>query len=176
MPRTPATRSAREPLERIARAGKHLLQLINEVLDLSKIEAGKLEINYEPVAVASLVGDVVGEAEPLAAKNGNRLVVDCAARHRHRSAPIRLRLRQIMLNLLSNACKFTEKGTVSLSVCRSRANGDDWISIRVVDTGIGMTRNSSAGCSRNSARPTARRRGNTAALDWASRSATACAA
>jgi adenylate cyclase len=65
-------RSLREPLERIARAGKHLLQLINDVLDLSKIEAGKLEVNYEPVDLASLVGDVIGEAETLAAKNANR--------------------------------------------------------------------------------------------------------
>ena len=131
-------RSVREPLERIARAGKHLLQLINDVLDLSKIEAGKLEVNYEPVALASLVGDVVGEAETLAAKNGNRLVVECPPDiGTVRSDPTRLR--QIMLNLLSNACKFTENGSVSLSVARSREDGDDWISIRVVDTGIGMT-------------------------------------
>jgi len=131
-------RSVREPLERIARAGKHLLQLINDVLDLSKIEAGKLEVNYEPVDLASLVGDVVGEAETLAAKNGNRLVVECPPDiGTVRSDPTRLR--QIMLNLLSNACKFTEHGRVSLSVDRSRADGEDWISIRVVDTGIGMT-------------------------------------
>jgi adenylate cyclase len=128
-----------EPLERIGRAGRHLLQLINEVLDLSKIEAGKLEMNYESLALASLVGDVVGEAEPLAAKNGNRLVVECPPDiGMVRSDPTRLR--QIMLNLLSNACKFTEQGRVSLSVSRSGADGDDWISIRVVDTGIGMTR------------------------------------
>jgi adenylate cyclase len=131
-------RGAREPLERIARAGKHLLQLINDVLDLSKIEAGKLEVNYEPVALASLVGEVVGEAETLAAKNDNRLGVECPPDiGTVRSDPTRLR--QIMLNLLSNACKFTEHGRVSLSVDRSRADGEDWISIRVVDTGIGMT-------------------------------------
>ncbi len=131
-------RTLREPLERIARAGKHLLQLINDVLDLSKIEAGKLEVHYEPVDLASLVGDVIGEAETLAAKNGNRLVVECppniGAVH---SDPTRLR--QIILNLLSNACKFTENGSVSLSVARSRADGNDWISMRVDDTGIGMT-------------------------------------
>ncbi len=131
-------RSLREPLERIARAGKHLLQLINDVLDLSKIEAGKLEVNYEPVDLALLVGDVIGEAETLAAKNANRLSVDCppniGAVH---SDPTRLR--QIMLNLLSNACKFTENGSVSLSVARSREDGNDWISMRVDDTGIGMT-------------------------------------
>ena len=131
-------RSLREPLERIARAGKHLLQLINDVLDLSKIEAGKLEVNYEPVDLASLVGDVIGEAETLAAKNGNRLVVECPPNiGAVRSDPTRLR--QIMLNLLSNACKFTENGSVSLSVARSREDGNDWISMRVDDTGIGMT-------------------------------------
>jgi adenylate cyclase len=131
-------RSAREPLDRIARAGRHLLQLINEVLDLSKIEAGKLEINYEQVALASLVGDVVGEAEPLAAKNGNRLLVEYPSDiGTVRSDPTRLR--QIMLNLLSNACKFTQHGSVSLSIGRVPSDGADWISIRVIDTGIGMT-------------------------------------
>jgi adenylate cyclase len=132
-------RSVREPLERISRAGKHLLQLINEVLDLSKIEAGKLEISYQPIALAPLVDDVVGEVEPLAEKNGNRLVVECPPDiGAVRSDPTRLR--QIVLNLLGNACKFTERGSVTLSVDRSRANDEDWISIRVADTGIGMTK------------------------------------
>ena len=130
--------TAREPLERISRAGKHLLQLINEVLDLSKIEAGKLEINYEMIDVAALVHDLVGEVEPLAAKNANRFVVECppdiGTVH---SDPTRLR--QIILNLLSNACKFTEHGRVSLSVSRSRSNGGEFLAARVADTGIGMT-------------------------------------
>jgi adenylate cyclase len=131
-------RSAREPLERISRAGKHLLQLINEVLDLSKIEAGKLEISYETVDVAALVDDLVGEVEPLAAKNANRFVVECASDiGTVRSDPTRLR--QIILNLLSNACKFTERGRVSLSINRSRSDGEEFISVRVADTGIGMT-------------------------------------
>ena len=131
--------TVREPLERISRAGKHLLQLINEVLDLSKIEAGKLAISYESVALTPLVDDVVGEVEPLAEKNGNRLAVECPPDiGALRSDPTRLR--QIILNLLSNACKFTEHGSVSLSVGRSRANDEDWISIRVADTGIGMTK------------------------------------
>ena len=121
-----------EPLERIARAGKHLLHLINEVLDLSKIEAGKLEMNYEAVALASLVADVIGEVEALAAKNNDELVVECPSDIGVVcSDPIRLR--QIMLNLLSNACKFTENGKVSLSVCRSDGDADEWISIRVTD-------------------------------------------
>ena len=131
-------KEALEPLERIARAGKHLLHLINEVLDLSKIEAGKLEMNYEAVAVASLVADVIGEVEALAAKNNNQLVVECPSDIGViRSDP--MRLRQIMLNLLSNACKFTENGKVSLSVCRSRRDADEWISICVADSGVGMT-------------------------------------
>jgi adenylate cyclase len=131
--------TVREPLERISRAGKHLLQLINEVLDLSKIEAGKLEISYQPVALTPLVDDVVAEVEPLAEKNGNRLVVECPPDiGAIRSDPTRLR--QIILNLLGNACKFTERGSVTLSVGRSRANDHDWISICVTDTGIGMTK------------------------------------
>jgi adenylate cyclase len=131
-------RGAREPLERISRAGKHLLQLINEVLDLSKIEAGKLEINYETIDVGALVHDLVGEVEPLAAKNANRLVVECPPDiGTVRSDPTRLR--QIILNLLSNACKFTEHGRVSLSLSRSRSDGEDFLAVRVADSGIGMT-------------------------------------
>ena len=131
-------REALEPLERILRAGKHLLQLINEILDLSKIEAGKLELNYEPIAVAALVDDVIGEAQSLAAKNSNKLVVECASDvGTIRSDP--MRLRQIMLNLLSNACKFTDHGSVTFAVDRRGEGGDDWIFLRVADTGIGMT-------------------------------------
>ena len=125
-----------EPLNRIARAGKHLLELINEVLDLSKIEAGKLELNDEDVDIATLVSDLVGAAQPLAAKNGNRLVVEGSKE----AGTIRadpMRLRQIILNLLSNACKFTDKGTVSLAV--SRDKGGEQIEFTVTDTGIGMT-------------------------------------
>jgi adenylate cyclase len=131
-------RGAREPLERISRAGKHLLQLINEVLDLSKIEAGKLEMNYETVDIGALVHDLVGEVEPLAAKNANRFVVECPPDiGTIQSDPTRLR--QIILNLLSNACKFTEHGRVSLSVARSRTNGEEFLMVGVADTGIGMT-------------------------------------
>src|SRR6185437_11483182 len=88
-----------EPLNRIARAGKHLLELINEVLDLSKIEAGKLELHEEDVDVASLLSDLVGAVQPLATKNGNHLVV----RGSKEAGTIRadpMRLRQIILNLL----------------------------------------------------------------------------
>jgi signal transduction histidine kinase/DNA-binding response OmpR family regulator/HAMP domain-containing protein len=127
-----------EPLGRITRAGKHLLELINDVLDLSKIEAGKLELHFEEVDLEALVGDIAGAAEPLAERNGNRLVID-------RAAPLgtmtcdATRLRQIMLNLLSNACKFTDKGTVTLTLARESEAGADWLAFRVADTGIGMT-------------------------------------
>lgn len=127
-----------EPLQRIARAGKHLLHLINEVLDLSKIEAGKLELNYENINIRALVVDLAGAAQPLAAKGGNHLIVQCpedvGAMHCDTT-----RVRQIALNLLSNACKFTANGTVTLAVERQSADGEDWIRFQVSDTGIGMT-------------------------------------
>ena len=127
-----------EPLQRISRAGKHLLELINEVLDLSKIEAGKLDLHDEDIQVGALVGDLIGAAQPLAAKNDNRLVVECPSETGLMRAD-QTRLRQIVLNLLSNACKFTEKGTVSLTVSRHLDKGEEWIRFRVSDTGIGMT-------------------------------------
>ncbi len=126
-----------EPLHRIARAGKHLLELINEVLDLSKIEAGKLDLHDEDVEVAALIGDVVGAAQPLAAKNNNRLVVECPPEVGTILADS-MRLRQIILNLVSNACKFTDQGIVSLKVSRHSENDGDKIAFAVSDTGIGM--------------------------------------
>ena len=103
------TEKAAEPLRRVHRAGKHLLDLINQVLDMSKIEAGKLELNPETVNVATLVDEVVGTARSLAEQNKNQLNVECPTD----IAPIivdPLRLKQILLNLLSNACKFTKGG------------------------------------------------------------------
>ena len=123
-----------EPLQRIHRAGDHLLHLINEILDLSKIEAGKLELHVEDVGLAAAIQDVALTAEPLVARNGNRLVVDCPEGIGSLRADS-TRLRQIVLNLLSNACKFTERGEVRLA-----AQADpDWVRISVADTGIGMT-------------------------------------
>ncbi len=127
-----------EPLGRIGRAGKHLLELINEVLDLSKIEAGKLEFHYEDIDLRVLVDDALGAAQPLAARNGNRLEAHCPDDIGKMHSDV-TRVRQIVLNLLSNACKFTDKGTVSLMLARSRADGADWLDLRVSDTGIGMT-------------------------------------
>ncbi|HYM30986.1 MAG TPA: response regulator [Candidatus Cybelea sp.] len=128
-----------EPLERVARAGKHLLHLINEVLDLSKIEAGKLEMHFEDVDIQTTIGDLVNSVQSLASKNGNKLIVDVPRDIGVMHVDV-TRLRQVVLNLLSNACKFTEKGAVSIAVSRSRADDADWISISVGDTGIGMTK------------------------------------
>ena len=128
-----------EPLQRIERAGKHLLHLINEVLDLSKIEAGKLEFHYEDVSIRPTIDDAVGAVQALAAKNSNRLVVECADDVGTLYADA-TRLRQIILNLLSNACKFTEKGTVTVKAAREKRDGELWLQIRVVDTGIGMSK------------------------------------
>ena len=121
------TEKAQEPLRRVNAAGTHLLGLINEVLDLSKIEAGKLELNLEPVNLARLIDEVIGTAGQLAEKNKNRLVVDSADDLGPLTADP-MRLKQILLNLLSNACKFTKEGEVALRV-RQVADGRDWIEL-----------------------------------------------
>jgi len=131
------TKKALEPLRRVNAAGTHLLSLINEILDLSKIEAGKLELNPEPINLARLIDEVVGTAGQLAEKNKNRLIVE-AQENLGRLTADSMRLKQILLNLLSNACKFTKEGEVALRV-RKVAGGRGWVELAVADTGIGMT-------------------------------------
>jgi two-component system, NtrC family, sensor kinase len=131
------TEKALEPLRRVNAAGTHLLSLINEVLDLSKIEAGKLELNPERVDLARLIDEVVGTAGQLAEKNQNRLVVE-AQENLGALIADSMRLKQILFNLLSNACKFTKEGEVALRV-RKMADGRDWVELAVADTGIGLT-------------------------------------
>jgi signal transduction histidine kinase len=131
------TEKAQEPLQRVNRAGTHLLGLINQVLDLSKIEAGKLELSPQTVQLAPLINEVIGTAGQLAEQNKNRLVVD-AQENLGALTVDPMRLRQILLNLLSNACKFTKEGEVRLRA-RRVANGREWIELAVADTGIGMT-------------------------------------
>ena len=131
------TEKAQEPLQRVNRAGTHLLGLINQVLDLSKIEAGKLELNPQTVQLASLINDVISTAGQLAEQNKNRLVVD-AQESLGALTVDPMRLRQILLNLLSNACKFTKEGEVKLRA-RRVADGRDWIELAVANSGIGMT-------------------------------------
>src|SRR5215510_13264816 len=132
------TEKALEPLRRVHRAGKHLLELINQVLDLSKIEAGKLELNPELVNIPRLLDEVAGTARSLVEQNKNSLVVQCF-NDVHPLYVDALRLRQILLNLLSNACKFTRNGNVALSVGPVSAAGREWLDFVVSDTGIGMT-------------------------------------
>ena len=131
------TEKAQEPLQRVHRAGTHLLGLINQVLDLSKIEAGKLELNPQFVELGPLAEEVVGTARQLADQNKNRLVVD-AQENLGALTVDPMRLKQILLNLLSNACKFTKEGEVKLRASKL-ANGGNWIEFVVTDTGIGMT-------------------------------------
>jgi GAF domain-containing protein len=131
------TEKAQEPLQRVNRAGTHLLGLINQVLDLSKIEAGKLELNPQAVQLAPLIDEVISTAGQLAEQNKNRLVVD-AQENLGALTVDPMRLRQILLNLLSNACKFTKAGEVKLAA-RKVSNGSSFVEFAVSDTGIGMT-------------------------------------
>ena len=127
-----------EPLDRVLRAAKHLLALINDILDLSKVEAGKMDIHIESFAIAPLVMDVVQTISTMAAKNGNELVVDCAVDIGTMHAD-QTRIRQALLNLASNANKFTERGTVTIAARRGTEAGREWVTMAVTDTGIGLT-------------------------------------
>ena len=131
------TEKAAEPLQRVHRAGTHLLGLINQVLDLSKIEAGKLELHPQTVELAPLINEVVDTARQLAEKNKNRLMAEFQENLGILTVDP-MRLRQILLNLLSNACKFTKEGEVALRK-RRVSNGGHWIELSISDTGIGMT-------------------------------------
>src|SRR5262249_5007947 len=127
-----------EPLDRVLRAARHLLALINDVLDLSKIEAGGMERHLEAFPLRPLIEDVAKTIEPMASKNGNRIVVDCPADLGSVHAD-QIRFRQALLNLASNASKFTEQGAVTIAAQPERRDGRDWIAIAVTDTGIGMS-------------------------------------
>jgi predicted ATPase/signal transduction histidine kinase len=125
-------------LRKIRGAAKHLLSLINDVLDLSKIEAGRMDMVPEPVDARALLDETIAIAEPLVARNANHLVLDCAAD----VGTLRtdgMRLRQVLLNLLSNASKFTDHGTITVTVRRVRTGDAELAEFRVSDTGIGMT-------------------------------------
>jgi signal transduction histidine kinase len=125
-------------LKRIHAAGKHLLALINDVLDLSKIEAGKLDLHIEDFPVHAMVSDVVTTVRLLMAENANALEVDCADDLGMMRSDV-TRVRQILFNLLSNAAKFTKQGTITLRARGETLDGSDWIVFQISDTGIGMT-------------------------------------
>ncbi len=125
-------------LEKIQSAGKHLLTLINDVLDLSKIEAGKMDIFAETFDIKPIVDEAVTTIKPALAKNGNSIEVRCPGDIGHMHSDI-VKVRQILLNLLSNASKFTQNGTITLAVERDKPGDDATIVFRISDTGIGMT-------------------------------------
>jgi len=125
---------------KIRTAGRHLLALINDILDLSKIEAGKMELYLETFEIRTVVDEVVTTVRPLVEKNANRLNVELPVQPGTMRADL-TKVRQMLLNLLSNACKFTERGTITLSIAREQdeALRGEAIVLRVADTGLGMT-------------------------------------
>ena len=127
-----------QDLKKIQTAGKHLLALINDVLDLSKIEAGKMGLHLETFDVAQVIEDMVTTLQPAAAKNANSIQVHVAENVSVIKADI-TKVRQILFNLLSNACKFTDHGTISVDVDQIKVENRDWIQFRVSDTGIGIS-------------------------------------
>jgi signal transduction histidine kinase len=124
-------------LQEILVAGKHLLLLINDILDLSKIEAGKMGIHKEDIDLSCVIRDIANTVQPLIKENANTLVVECAENLiMHTDLT---KLRQILFNLLSNAAKFTKNGNITLSVIQKELKQTDGITFQVTDTGIGMT-------------------------------------
>ncbi|MDA1316206.1 MAG: ATP-binding protein [Acidobacteria bacterium] len=124
-------------LEKIGAAGKHLLALISHILDLSKIEAGRMDLHLETFDIRSVVEELSATIQPLVARESNRLVIDIAPEVHLMYADL-TKVRQVLLNLLSNACKFTHSGSICLSVSRETVAGHGWLAIEVKDSGIGM--------------------------------------
>jgi signal transduction histidine kinase/CheY-like chemotaxis protein/HAMP domain-containing protein len=125
-------------LKKIETAGKHLLGLINDILDLSKIEAGKTTVYLEEFEIGALVSEVAAMVRPMVDQKGNTLVVECPPDF-GRITSDHTKVKQSILNLLSNAAKFTEKGTIRLAAAKTEFNGHPAVSLAVSDTGIGMT-------------------------------------
>ena len=132
-----ADKNRRADLERINTAGKHLLALVADVLDLSKIEANSIELKTESFDLSAFARDVVTTTQRLAAEKGNTIVLH-AAGELGTVTTDPTKLRQIVINLVGNAAKFTERGTITLTVQRDRRGAGDWIEIQVRDTGIGI--------------------------------------
>ncbi len=127
-----------DDLKKIYQSGRHLLNLINDILDMSKIEAGKLELHYDDFDVPMLVWDVSATIQPLLIKNNNRLNIDCDRQLGHIRADM-TRLRQILLNILSNACKFTKSGEINVKVYRQNLTQAEYFCFVISDTGIGIS-------------------------------------
>ena len=133
------TESKKADLRRINAAGQHLLSLVTDVLDLSKIESNFIELKIEQFDLPNAIRGIVANCEPMMSKKGNKLIVRCADDLGTVSTDA-TKLRQATLNLLSNASKFTENGTITLSVYRRKSSAGDWIEIQVHDTGIGIAK------------------------------------
>ena len=132
-------REAAKDLERIAGASRHLLQMIDEILDMARIEASRIELHHTTVVLSALVEELTDAASPLARKNGNELQVELPAGVEGLSLQAdATRLRQCLLNLLSNACKFTSNGRVTLRVAQTQLHDHPAVAFAVEDTGIGM--------------------------------------
>jgi signal transduction histidine kinase/CheY-like chemotaxis protein len=125
-------------LNKIRAAGKHLLSLINSILDISKIEAGKMELYLETFNIEKMIGDTLTIVEPVVAKNGNRLQLEQPSKLGSMVADM-VKIRQVLFNLISNAAKFTHNGVITLAVHCQKNEGGDRIHFKVRDTGIGMT-------------------------------------
>ncbi len=125
-------------LQKIHKSGRHLLELINDILDMTKIEAGKLEIYYDNFDLSLLIWDTTTMIQPLVFKNNNRLGIDCDPQLGDIRADM-TRLRQILLNLLSNACKFTESGEIQIKVNRQNSGEGEFFCLAISDTGIGIS-------------------------------------
>src|SRR5215467_11755578 len=125
-------------LQKINGAGKHLMSLISNILDLSKIEAGKMDLYLENFEIIPMIKEVIATVKPLIEKNANTLQLRYADGLGQMRSDV-TKLRQMLFNLLSNASKFTERGTITLSVGRESVNGNQWVNFSVSDTGIGMS-------------------------------------
>ena len=125
-------------LRKIGWSGKHLLELIDGILDISKIEAGRMELYLETFSIAEIIKEVAGMVRPMVEKNANSLEVYCGGDVGMMRAD-RTKVRQTLSNLLSNACKFTREGAISLQVTTCREDGAEWVKFEVTDTGIGMS-------------------------------------
>jgi signal transduction histidine kinase/DNA-binding response OmpR family regulator len=125
-------------LQKIQTAGHHLLSLINDILDISKIEAGRMDLHLESFDVRMMLSDIVTTVTPLVEKKQNVLQIVYENEPAEMHADL-TKVRQVILNLLSNASKFTDSGTITLYVSRQQYGGADWLSFAVADTGIGMT-------------------------------------
>ncbi|MGD6729397.1 ATP-binding protein, partial [Xanthomonas citri pv. citri] len=126
-------------LRKIEAAARHLLSLINDVLDISKIEAGRMTASAETFSVSDLLRDVVDSTGSLVEKKGNRFVLDVGDASLGSMHQDQTKIRQCLLNLIGNAAKFTENGTIRLTVRHHREEAADWLSFAVTDTGIGLS-------------------------------------